>query len=105
MNKLRRRGKTSRGESLLMLQMIMNSFLNLTNTIFWYFFAIILNLFFGNNVMFVYNYAVDFNQAMLFNLVASIICILCFRKPKETRPQNGVKVNVTASSIAERLNG
>ncbi|CAJ0924546.1 unnamed protein product, partial [Mesorhabditis belari] len=71
--------------------MLTNSILNLTNTIIFYLVAIFLNLFFGDNLMTIFYNSIDFNQALLFNLFASIISVLCFRKPKEIVRSSGLK--------------
>ncbi|CAJ0933949.1 unnamed protein product, partial [Mesorhabditis belari] len=78
-----RRGSVSRAEALLMVQMITNSSIVLANSLFFYSACILINFFFTGNLLLVILELLTLHQFLLYNLLASLISVYCFKKPKE----------------------
>ncbi|CAJ0954224.1 unnamed protein product, partial [Mesorhabditis belari] len=83
MRKLKKSGRATRTESLLMIQMIASSVLALWNTLIAFSLQLLFSLFFGRNFLSVLISFFNFMRALLFYLVESIITILLLRKPRE----------------------
>ncbi|CAJ0928243.1 unnamed protein product, partial [Mesorhabditis belari] len=83
LKKLRQDGKASRTEELLMMQMLANSFLVLWNDIVLGTILAICQLFFGFNVVYLWFIVNQFNQFLLFDLVASLISAIFLRKRQD----------------------
>ncbi|CAJ0949654.1 unnamed protein product, partial [Mesorhabditis belari] len=100
---MRRAGHSpSRAESLLMIQMVTNSSFILTNTIVVYFLQKIISLYFDWKIYYTYsNFQQQFLAAFLFNLMASVICILFLVKRKEKTSQKTTIVTVVSSSFTQ----
>ncbi|CAJ0950018.1 unnamed protein product, partial [Mesorhabditis belari] len=82
---LKRSGSVSKSERLLMIQMLINSSLAITSTIFSYLIGIIMNLFLESAYFEIFDAVLVFNQFLFFNVIVTIATIICFRKPKERR--------------------
>ncbi|CAJ0947993.1 unnamed protein product, partial [Mesorhabditis belari] len=87
--KLKRKGKTTRCETLLMFQMITNSLIALIYTIVFYSAQSGLNVFFGVNVGILFLEILNFIQFSMFNVLTVFISIYCFRKAKEQKERKG----------------
>ncbi|CAJ0948235.1 unnamed protein product, partial [Mesorhabditis belari] len=93
---LKSHGSVSRCDSHLMIQMLSNSLLTITNQILYYLIAIIIYFFWGDGVMQIWDGLRDFNQALLFNLVGSLICLVFLRKPREHTPRRDLPATVVS---------
>ncbi|CAJ0951251.1 unnamed protein product, partial [Mesorhabditis belari] len=98
LRKLRKAGKATRVETLLMTQMLFNSFFNFIDTIFHYSGAILINLFLGPNLALVYGMTKAFNRAFFFALMASFLNILFLRKrSEESRKETSKMVTIVTA--------
>ncbi|CAJ0954275.1 unnamed protein product, partial [Mesorhabditis belari] len=93
---LKKNGRVSRVECLLMLQMVTNSCMTVINFIIYYMCSLVTYLFFGYDVWIVFSKLRILIQVLLFNLVSSLISVLFLRKPKDREPRSGVAVTVTS---------
>ncbi|CAJ0934095.1 unnamed protein product, partial [Mesorhabditis belari] len=104
LKKLKRNGKVSRCECLLMYQMITNSLLTLVNTIGYFALGFFLQMFIGYNLNYLFGETIVLIQALFFSLFASIISALCLRKrPGKARSENGRTVITVASAPASMM--
>ncbi|CAJ0928135.1 unnamed protein product, partial [Mesorhabditis belari] len=97
MKQLKRCGKASRTETLLMVQMLSNSFMILINFLVAYFLGIFIVTFLGWAMLDILDRLINFNQALLFGLASSTMSILFLRKPRERARTKSTIVNQTAS--------
>ncbi|CAJ0950554.1 unnamed protein product, partial [Mesorhabditis belari] len=101
MKSLKKRGKTSRAERLLMIQMMANSFLTLINTLFMYSIMSIVNFFFDISLAFLVMRSLDFIRFFFFNFIMSLISVFCFRKPRDQKVQQRTN-DGTAFTVSRR---
>ncbi|CAJ0923753.1 unnamed protein product, partial [Mesorhabditis belari] len=95
---LKKNGKASRTEMLLMTQMLTCSFVNIFNTIIYTLVFIVLNLFFGPSTLAIFTSMRIIISKFLFSFFVSTISVFTLRKPKEQRVQQRTGKSITVKS-------
>ncbi|CAJ0928300.1 unnamed protein product, partial [Mesorhabditis belari] len=92
LKELKRSGRVTRAESLLMVQMLTNSFCIVSSTILYNLLNAIDNIFFGPNMVYLAHNITSLNVWIVLFFVSGITTMICLRKRKRNKVMPNVRI-------------